>query len=61
MILVIVVTGNSSPVSVNSLGINFVVIFLMHFFSSYAAVSDYKQSLQFQNLNDEKRNIHLEV
>ncbi|CAH8279961.1 unnamed protein product [Arabidopsis lyrata] len=25
------------------------------------AVSDYKQSLQFQNLNDEKRNIHLEV
>ncbi|CAH2069667.1 unnamed protein product [Thlaspi arvense] len=25
------------------------------------AVSDYKQSLQFQNLNDEKRNIHMEV
>ncbi|KAF5461682.1 hypothetical protein F2P56_017761 [Juglans regia] len=25
------------------------------------AVSDYKQSLQFQNLNEEKRNIHLEV
>ncbi|KAJ4911187.1 plasma membrane-type protein [Raphanus sativus] len=25
------------------------------------AVSDFKQSLQFQNLNDEKRNIHLEV
>ncbi|KAK1322986.1 Calcium-transporting ATPase 9, plasma membrane-type [Acorus calamus] len=25
------------------------------------AVSDYRQSLQFQNLNDEKRNIHIEV
>ncbi|KAH9805648.1 calcium-transporting ATPase 8 plasma membrane-type [Citrus sinensis] len=25
------------------------------------AVSDYRQSLQFQNLNEEKRNIHLEV
>ncbi|KAL7263411.1 hypothetical protein ACSBR1_001555 [Camellia fascicularis] len=25
------------------------------------AISDYKQSLQFQNLNDEKKNIHLEV
>ncbi|XP_054806665.1 calcium-transporting ATPase 8, plasma membrane-type-like isoform X2 [Prosopis cineraria] len=25
------------------------------------AISDYKQSLQFQHLNDEKRNIHLEV
>ncbi|KAL0915702.1 hypothetical protein M5K25_016140 [Dendrobium thyrsiflorum] len=25
------------------------------------AISDYKQSLQFQSLNDEKRNIHLEV
>ncbi|KAI0497028.1 hypothetical protein KFK09_023356 [Dendrobium nobile] len=25
------------------------------------ATSDYKQSLQFQNLNEEKRNIHLEV
>ncbi|GMQ07310.1 hypothetical protein CsSME_00051556 [Camellia sinensis var. sinensis] len=25
------------------------------------AVSDYKQSLQFQNLNEEKQNIHLEV
>ncbi|KAK2646232.1 hypothetical protein Ddye_021427 [Dipteronia dyeriana] len=25
------------------------------------AISDYRQSLQFQNLNDEKRNIHLEV
>ncbi|KAI3868963.1 hypothetical protein MKX03_003334 [Papaver bracteatum] len=25
------------------------------------AVSDYKQSLQFQSLNDEKRNIHMEV
>ncbi|KAG7966063.1 hypothetical protein I3843_08G031400 [Carya illinoinensis] len=25
------------------------------------AVSDYKQSLQFQNLNEEKRNIHMEV
>jgi len=26
-----------------------------------SAISDYKQSLQFQNLNEEKRNIHLEV
>ncbi|KAJ6673157.1 CALCIUM-TRANSPORTING ATPASE [Salix viminalis] len=25
------------------------------------SISDYKQSLQFQNLNEEKRNIHLEV
>ncbi|KAF5206860.1 Calcium-transporting ATPase 10, plasma membrane-type [Thalictrum thalictroides] len=25
------------------------------------AISDYRQSLQFQNLNDEKRNIHLEI
>ncbi|KAK6911124.1 hypothetical protein RJ641_023217 [Dillenia turbinata] len=25
------------------------------------AVSDYKQSLQFQNLNEEKRNVHMEV
>lgn len=25
------------------------------------ATSDYRQSLQFQNLNEEKRNIHLEV
>ncbi|KAJ6822001.1 calcium-transporting ATPase 8, plasma membrane-type-like [Iris pallida] len=25
------------------------------------AISDYKQSLQFQNLNEEKRNIHMEV
>ncbi|KAL9224728.1 hypothetical protein vseg_000737 [Gypsophila vaccaria] len=25
------------------------------------AISDYKQSLQFQNLNEEKRNIHVEV
>ncbi|XP_024019921.1 calcium-transporting ATPase 10, plasma membrane-type isoform X1 [Morus notabilis] len=25
------------------------------------AISDYRQSLQFQNLNDEKRNIHLQV
>lgn len=27
----------------------------------FTAISDYKQSLQFQNLNEEKRNIHLEV
>ncbi|KAI3416711.1 FPL domain-containing protein [Psidium guajava] len=25
------------------------------------AISDYRESLQFQNLNEEKRNIHLEV
>ncbi|KAK6944577.1 Calcium-transporting P-type ATPase, N-terminal autoinhibitory domain [Dillenia turbinata] len=28
---------------------------------SCLAISDYRQSLQFQNLNEEKRNIHLEV
>lgn len=28
---------------------------------SFTAISDYKQSLQFQNLNEEKQNIHLEV
>ncbi|XP_057501370.1 calcium-transporting ATPase 10, plasma membrane-type-like isoform X2 [Actinidia eriantha] len=27
----------------------------------FTAISDYKQSLQFQNLNEEKQNIHLEV
>ncbi|KAL2503195.1 Calcium-transporting ATPase 8 [Forsythia ovata] len=27
----------------------------------FTAVSDYKQSLQFQNLNEEKQNIHMEV
>lgn len=27
----------------------------------FAAVSDYKQSLQFQNLNEVKRNIKLDV
>lgn len=27
----------------------------------FAAVSDYKQSLQFQNLNEEKQNIQMEV
>lgn len=32
----------------------FLVIFV-------TAISDYRQSLQFQNLNEEKRNIHLEV
>lgn len=26
-----------------------------------AAISDYRQSLQFQNLNEEKRNIQIEV
>ena len=34
------------------------------FFASLSpstAVSDYRQSLQFQSLNDEKRNIHMEV
>lgn len=30
-------------------------------FFFHLAVSDYRQSLQFQNLNDEKRNIRLEV
>ena len=29
--------------------------------SSFVAISDYKQSLQFQDLNEHKRNIHLEV
>jgi uncharacterized membrane protein len=34
------------------------IFFLIH---SYTAVSDYRQSLQFQNLNEEKQNIHMEV
>lgn len=35
--------------------------FIILFFFSFTAISDYRQSLQFQNLNEEKRNIHLEV
>lgn len=30
-------------------------------FMVFAGVSDYKQSLQFQNLNEEKYNIQMEV
>ncbi|RWW50089.1 hypothetical protein BHE74_00043677 [Ensete ventricosum] len=35
--------------------------FVFCILSSSLAVSDYRQSLQFQNLNEEKRNIQLEV
>jgi P-type Ca2+ transporter type 2C len=34
---------------------------VMTIFLIISATSDYKQSLQFQNLNEEKQNIHLEV
>ncbi|KAG8380254.1 hypothetical protein BUALT_Bualt07G0174100 [Buddleja alternifolia] len=37
------------------------VFFLILRFFSFLAISDYRQSLQFQNLNAEKRNIQLEV
>lgn len=36
-----------------------VILISIHF--PLAATSDYRQSLQFQNLNEEKRNIRLEV
>lgn len=34
---------------------------LIYCFELSLAISDYKQSLQFQTLNEEKQNIHLEV
>ena len=34
---------------------------LEFFLSLLLAISDYRQSVQFQNLNEEKQNIHLEV
>lgn len=37
------------------------ILFAVFLVIVVTAVSDYKQSLQFQNLNEEKRNIHLEV
>ena len=39
------------------------LLLFCHFFLilSSTAISDYKQSLQFQSLNEEKRNIHMEV
>ncbi|XP_021751209.1 calcium-transporting ATPase 10, plasma membrane-type-like isoform X2 [Chenopodium quinoa] len=37
------------------------ILFAVFLVIVVTAVSDYRQSLQFQNLNDEKRNIHLEV
>ena len=39
------------------------LLLFCHFFLilSSTAISDYKQSLQFQSLNEEKRNIHLQV
>ncbi|KAH0452769.1 hypothetical protein IEQ34_017093 [Dendrobium chrysotoxum] len=53
VILVILVTVNV---------MNFLFSQSMSFISFFLeATSDYKQSLQFQNLNEEKRNIHLEV
>lgn len=36
-------------------------LFLSLFCISSSAISDYRQSLQFQNLNEEKRNIQVEV
>lgn len=35
--------------------------YLLFIFTCSLAISDYRQSLQFQNLNKEKRNIQLEV
>lgn len=37
------------------------IIIYDYWFINVVAISDYKQSLQFQNLNEEKQNIHLEV
>lgn len=37
------------------------ILFAVFLVIVVTAISDYKQSLQFQNLNEEKRNIHLEV
>jgi hypothetical protein len=54
----IIVVDSYSFLFANSIGsVNFT--FGLPFFS--LAISDYKQSLQFQNLNEEKQNIHLEV
>lgn len=36
-------------------------VFIYLFIICFLATSDYKQSLQFQTLNEEKQNIHLEV
>lgn len=46
---------------VSSILINFKFWPIVLAILSYTAISDYKQSLQFQNLNQEKRNIHMEV
>lgn len=37
------------------------ILFAVFIVIVVTAISDYRQSLQFQNLNDEKRNIHLEI
>ncbi|CAO2841589.1 unnamed protein product [Amaranthus hypochondriacus] len=37
------------------------ILFAVFLVIIVTAISDYRQSLQFQNLNEEKRNIHLEV
>ncbi|KAH7572514.1 hypothetical protein JRO89_XS04G0268000 [Xanthoceras sorbifolium] len=59
VILVIVVTGIVPDLSTLSLHHLDVPFYDLHCILS--PISDYRQSLQFQNLNDEKRNIHLEV
>ena len=65
VLLVIIVTGMNMFFCLYFV---FVFVFYVKFFPNIAlnllflsAVSDYRQSLQFQNLNDEKRNIQLEV
>ena len=39
----------------------FTVLMAFSFGFSLPAISDYRQSLQFQNLNEEKQNIHIKV
>lgn len=40
---------------------NMLVLLIFFCFIYITATSDYRQSLQFQNLNEQKRNIHVEV
>ena len=47
--------------SISLIYVNAVCIILICVPFPLAATSDYRQSLQFQNLNEEKRNIHVEV
>lgn len=61
VIIVIVVTGISLIISLHHCYGLYVESHGILLFYCLLAVSDYKQSLQFQNLNEEKQNIHLEV